>query len=379
MSSTGTFINDNELVNLRDFLQQDTLWDCVVQDIEDLLKKGAKDLTAYEEAAIRDVQEFLKYQEDYANDITEEYEWWPLYEEYLEAIAVEEILDNEDNAGYDAKDYAGYYDEDLDKDYKDYREELEKSFEKESRKNIAEFKREYIEYLRNEVYPGYYDDICKTGTEEMEEPLNNSDSEVYEVVNKLDGGNLSKDKLTIYSFQGTSFRKFYNTFKEAYCHYFDALSHTLFSGKTSSSFNFFYKGLILLGSCDNSALLTLQLLRDFSSFHSDERRTSLVGFLSHCTVEAKAYLSSYLAYGHTQYISQLFSSQLLPGFFSLPVKKKLFTILRSPHTDKKSREQFTFTSLKRGIVLPVGYIDTFLPIWKYFTNANSMVRLTTFK
>ena len=36
---------------------------------------------------------------------------------------------------------------------------------------------------------------------------------------------------------------------------------------------------------------------------------------------------------------------------SLPKKNKLFTVLRSPHIDKKSREQFEFTYHKKKIVI----------------------------
>lgn len=45
---------------------------------------------------------------------------------------------------------------------------------------------------------------------------------------------------------------------------------------------------------------------------------------------------------------------------SLPLKKKYYTVLRSPHVDKKSREQFEFSSYKvitypnSNILLPAG-------------------------
>ena len=39
-------------------------------------------------------------------------------------------------------------------------------------------------------------------------------------------------------------------------------------------------------------------------------------------------------------------SQIL-GPVPLPSKKKIFTVLRSPHIDKKSREQFELTTHKR--------------------------------
>ena len=47
-------------------------------------------------------------------------------------------------------------------------------------------------------------------------------------------------------------------------------------------------------------------------------------------------------------------------YFVLPLKKKYYTVLRSPHVDKKSREQFVFSTVratmlpKAGVVLPAG-------------------------
>ena len=38
---------------------------------------------------------------------------------------------------------------------------------------------------------------------------------------------------------------------------------------------------------------------------------------------------------------------LISGPIPLPTKKEIFTVLRSPHVDKKSREQFQFKTHKR--------------------------------
>jgi ribosomal protein S10 len=37
----------------------------------------------------------------------------------------------------------------------------------------------------------------------------------------------------------------------------------------------------------------------------------------------------------------------------LPIKKKLYTVLRSPHKDKKSREQFEFKRWKTKIIINI--------------------------
>ncbi len=43
--------------------------------------------------------------------------------------------------------------------------------------------------------------------------------------------------------------------------------------------------------------------------------------------------------------------KLLLKNFSLPSKRKLFTVLRSPHIDKKSREQFEFQHFKKTFII----------------------------
>ena len=55
-----------------------------------------------------------------------------------------------------------------------------------------------------------------------------------------------------------------------------------------------------------------------------------------------------------EYIPQYWQSK---SFF-LPNKMKKFTVLRSPHIDKKSREQFQLKSCKRKIILTPNFNES---------------------
>lgn len=56
-----------------------------------------------------------------------------------------------------------------------------------------------------------------------------------------------------------------------------------------------------------------------------------------------------------------------PRISILPIKKKIMTVLRSPHTDKKSREQFALVEHKKVITIPAYIAENTLNIlFKYF-------------
>src|SRR5690554_3860507 len=60
----------------------------------------------------------------------------------------------------------------------------------------------------------------------------------------------------------------------------------------------------------------------------------------------------------------------LNSFSSMPTKRKLFTVLRSPHTDKKSREQFTLKRYRKVLSDSFGFytfINTFTSIFEIRT------------
>ncbi len=67
------------------------------------------------------------------------------------------------------------------------------------------------------------------------------------------------------------------------------------------------------------------------------------------------------------------------NFYSLPKKSKIFTVLRSPHVDKKSREQFEVTVSNLGLNFTwlnfVNYNTTILNKW--FDLLSTFIKLKT--
>ena len=61
----------------------------------------------------------------------------------------------------------------------------------------------------------------------------------------------------------------------------------------------------------------------------------------------------------SNYLKTLSKKPLLQKQIRLPTKKKKFTVLRSPHIDKKSREQFEWVRYKESIFLSFQKVGTF--------------------
>ncbi|WP_435179430.1 30S ribosomal protein S10, partial [Escherichia coli] len=64
------------------------------------------------------------------------------------------------------------------------------------------------------------------------------------------------------------------------------------------------------------------------------------------------------------------------SLISLPSKSKIYTLLRSPHTDKKSREQFRKRELKKLLLLSMHQSFLSFLIKKEFIT--SKIRSTSF-
>ena len=58
--------------------------------------------------------------------------------------------------------------------------------------------------------------------------------------------------------------------------------------------------------------------------------------------------------------TKLFQTRLPHTSLNLPKKRKLFTVLRGVHIDKKSREQFHFTHCKKKLYMPLNNKQLFL-------------------
>lgn len=82
------------------------------------------------------------------------------------------------------------------------------------------------------------------------------------------------------------------------------------------------------------------------------------------------YLVAYSLY----FITSSFFSRLSTGVASLPTKIKKFTVLRSPHSDKKSREQFELRTHKRVFRFP----SCFASYYDYTSFQHSGISLCTY-
>jgi hypothetical protein len=82
------------------------------------------------------------------------------------------------------------------------------------------------------------------------------------------------------------------------------------------------------------------------------------------------YLFSYLFF----FLTSSFFSRLSTGVASLPTNIKKFTVLRSPHSDKKSREQFEVRTHKRVFRFP----SCFASFYNYTSFQHSSLFLCTY-
>ena len=82
------------------------------------------------------------------------------------------------------------------------------------------------------------------------------------------------------------------------------------------------------------------------------------------------YLMTYSFY----FITSSFFSILSTGVASLPTRIKKFTVLRSPHSDKKSREQFELRTHKRVFQFP----SCFASYYNYTSFQHSGISLCTY-
>jgi len=112
----------------------------------------------------------------------------------------------------------------------------------------------------------------------------------------------------------------------------------------------------------NNIFIFFRLFTFFSvSFHkyrSDYYYSICIHFSIRLFTNCLHYYSIYSSYSnyiffYICYFSILiFFSRLKKGVVSLPTSIKKYTVLRSPHTDKKSREQFEIRSHKRLFYFP---------------------------
>nr|AVN67126.1 ribosomal protein S10 [Phytophthora sp. 'mugwort'] len=77
-----------------------------------------------------------------------------------------------------------------------------------------------------------------------------------------------------------------------------------------------------------------------------------------------------------------FKNIQIPGVFQTKQKKKIFTLLRSPHVNKKSREHFIHKNYTSKINIKfknIFYLLNFLVLIKKFLSKNSLINIKIIK
>ena len=92
-------------------------------------------------------------------------------------------------------------------------------------------------------------------------------------------------------------------------------------------------------SIDNSIIKILQIRNFLKAFENDKSLVDVSLLQSKGYKERSLYKEGIRYKGYAE------------GRYSLPTLKKKFTVLRSPHIDKKSREQFEWTRYKKSLFL----------------------------
>ena len=80
--------------------------------------------------------------------------------------------------------------------------------------------------------------------------------------------------------------------------------------------------------------------------------------------------------------SQKIKNIQIPGLFQVKLKKKIFTLLKSPHVNKKSREHFIYKNFLPKIDIQfktIFQLFNFLILIKKFLSENSLMNIKIIK
>ena len=80
--------------------------------------------------------------------------------------------------------------------------------------------------------------------------------------------------------------------------------------------------------------------------------------------------------------SQKIKNMQIPGLFQVKLKKKIFTLLKSPHVNKKSREHFIYKNYLTKIDIKfknIFQLFNFLILIKKFFSENSLMNIKIIK
>jgi hypothetical protein len=192
----------------------------------------------------------------------------------------------------------------------------------------------------------------------------------------MKGYNHKKNKIKIFSFRSHSFFYFYNLFLKFYTTYMNAI-HIFFQ---SFRFNIFLQ-LFVMDCMDSIFILIQNIYKNYLVLFSDHYFRISTVQRSLCYSSNILELPTYIMYQKVNlyifltYFCSNITQFMCTNIVSLPINNKLFTVLRSPHTDKKSREQFKLSIYNKYFIDKIGALSLFS---KFFFYLSLFIRYSTY-
>jgi hypothetical protein len=107
---------------------------------------------------------------------------------------------------------------------------------------------------------------------------------------------------------------------------------------------------------------------------------NLLVLFAHSSCRSSVIFYNYLA----NYSFIIFLSNFLVGLsgsspVSLPTTNKHFTVLKSPHTDKKSREQFVLSNYTKAMTDLLSFSSYFVKYFNFFSLDSFFVKIDSYR
>jgi len=171
---------------------------------------------------------------------------------------------------------------------------------------------------------------------------------------------IKKNKVHTYAFRSFSFFSYFNVFFKFYKLYLNTLITYLQSCRINIILQIFvlFNSISKMDSVDSLFKVSYLVLIDHYFYYNAD--ISVFSYATGATDYLLNFFYKYLnLFLYLSYLIVSVYSFVCTNLVSLPTTKKLFTILRSPHTDKKSREQFNLSVYSKCFNDNLGLLSSF--------------------
>jgi hypothetical protein len=188
-----------------------------------------------------------------------------------------------------------------------------------------------------------------------------------------------KNSIRAYSFRAFSFYSYFNFFLKFYKMYLNTIITSLQSIRTNVLLQLF----ILFNSDCKFDIIDYFFKNNYVLFmnHYFNKGASLPMLHYSISTITGLFTLFYKCMNLFFYLSYLLVSSysfMFTNLVSLPTTNKLFTILRSPHTDKKSREQFNLSVYSKYFNDNIGLLSSFHNLSYSLSFFSLFIRYSTF-